>query len=83
MAGEVEAAGEPRPRRHEQRGAAAPPLVLDVVHRLAERPRVERPAVAHAAELGDGHHLRPGPHRHRAGARRGRRHSAALHQQHM
>jgi hypothetical protein len=28
-----------------QRGAAAPSLVLDAVHGLAERPRVQRPAV--------------------------------------
>lgn len=81
VAGEVEAAGEPRSGRHEQRGAAAAALVLDAVHCLVERPRVHRPAVAHAAELGDGHRLRPWPRRHRTGARR-RLRRVTLHQQH-
>jgi hypothetical protein len=43
--------------------SVVPPLVLDTVHGLAERPRVQRPAVAHAAEVRDGHHLRPVPGR--------------------
>jgi len=66
----LKAAGDPRPRRHAQLRAAAPPPVLDAVHGLVERPRVERPTVAHAAELGDGHHLGPALRRGHADARR-------------
>jgi hypothetical protein len=73
VAGEVEAAGEPGAGRHVQRRAAALPLVLDAVHGLAERPRVQRPPVAHAAEVGDGYHLRPVLGRGQARARRRRR----------
>ena len=69
MAGEIEGPSEPDPGRHVQRRAAGVLEVFDAEDRLPECVGVKLPAVADAAEVGDGDGLWPGLHRHDAGAR--------------
>lgn len=54
MTGKIEALRQVNPWRHEKQSPTAPPHVLNPVNRLPERLRVERPAVADTAEIGDG-----------------------------
>lgn len=71
MAGEVEGAGKPDARRDVERGAAGVVEVADAEDGLPERVGVQIPAVANAAEVGDGDGLWAVLHRHDAGAGRG------------